>query len=146
MTFAMAQQGKFFQWAGKIHPRFGTPGNALLLHLLLMIVFVLSGSFYTLADMYIFIIWLFNLMLVAGVFVLRKKMPNAERPYRLWGYPFIPLVVLLFNIFYLVITVYNYINNYVSGKTHIINSVFGLVLVSIGIPFYWYFKKSKTPS
>ncbi len=141
MTFAMAQEGKFFAFAGKIHPVFNTPGNAMLLHLGWMIVMVFSGSFYILADMYIFVTWLFNLMLVAGVFILRKKMPNAIRPYKVWGYPFVPIIALLCTSFYLIITLYNDITAYNSGKINLINSVFGIALTAIGIPFYFYFKK-----
>ncbi len=141
MTFAMAQEGKFFAFAGKIHPRFNTPGNAMLLHLGWMVVMVFSGSFYILADMYIFVTWLFNLMLVAGVFILRKKMPNAIRPYKVWGYPFVPIIALLCTSFYLIITLYNDITAYNSGKINLINSVFGIALTAIGIPFYFYFKK-----
>jgi basic amino acid/polyamine antiporter, APA family len=141
MTFAMAQEGKFFAFAGKVHPKYNTPGNAMLLHLGWMIVMVFSGSFYILADMYIFVTWLFNLMLVAGVFILRKKMPNAERPYKVWGYPFVPIVALLCTSLYLGITLYNDISAYSNGKTNLINSVFGIALTAIGIPFYFYFKK-----
>ena len=141
MTFAMAREGKFFAFAGKVHPRFNTPGNAMLLHLVWMIVMVFSGSFYILADMYIFVTWMFNLMLVTGVFILRKKMPDAERPYRVWGYPIIPIIALLCTAFYLGMTLFTDIEAYRSGKTHIINSIFGLALTAIGIPFYVYFRR-----
>jgi APA family basic amino acid/polyamine antiporter len=141
ITFAMAQEKRFFAWTGKIHPRFNTPGNAMLLHLFWMIPLVLSGSFFILADMYIFVVFIFNLMLVAGIYILRKKMPEAHRPYRVWGYPWMPALVIIFNLVYLVITVRTDILNYISGKTHVINSIFGIILCMIGIPFYFYFKK-----
>jgi APA family basic amino acid/polyamine antiporter len=140
MTFAMAQDNRFFKMAGKIHPRFHTPGNALLVHLGLMIVMVLSGSFYILADMYIFIVWTFNLMLMIGLFILRKKMPDKERPYRVWGYPWVPLLVILFNAFYVIITLVDDIQNYIEGKTRLMNSVFGIVVTAAGIPLYYYFR------
>lgn len=143
LTFAMANHRNFFSWAGVIHPVFKTPGNAILLHLIWMIFMVISGSFNILADMYIFIVWVFNLMLIAGLFILRKKMPAAERPYKVWLYPWMPLLVLLFNAFYLVVILYNDISSYVNGKTHIMNSVFGLVLTASGIPLYWYFKRKR---
>ena len=146
ITFAMAQQKNFFAFAGKVHPKFNTPGNALWLHFTLMVAMVLSGSFYILADMYVFIVWVFNLLLIYGVFILRKKMPDVHRPYKVWGYPWMPVLVLLFNAFYLVIMLYNDINNYITGKTHVINSVFGLVLTAIGIPLYWYFKRKNNNS
>ena len=140
MTFAMAQDNRFFKMAGRIHPTFHTPGNALLVHLGLMIVMVLSGSFFILADMYIFIVWAFNLMMMIGLFILRKKMPGKERPYRVWGYPWIPVLVILFNAFYLIITLVDDIQNYIEGKTRLMNSVFGIVVTAAGIPLYYYFR------
>ena len=141
ITFAMAQEKRFFAWTGRIHRRFNTPGNAMLLHLFWMIPLVLSGSFFILADMYIFVVFIFNLMLVTGIYILRRKMPDAPRPYKVWGYPWMPALVIIFNFVYLVITVRTDILNYISGKTHVINSVFGIILCVIGIPFYFYFKK-----
>ena len=141
LTFAMADKRNFFSWVGKIHPKFNTPGKAIMLHLVWMILMVISGSFNILADMYIFIVWVFNIMLMYGLFILRKKMPDAERPYKVWGYPWMPILTILFNAFYLIVILYNDISNYIDGKTHIMNSVFGLVLTATGIPLYWYFKK-----
>lgn len=143
ITYAMAHEKNFFSWAGKIHPKYNTPANAILLHLLWMIPLVFSGSFYILADMYIFMVFVFNIMLVYGLFILRKKMPDEKRPYKVWGYPWMPVLVLLSNAFYLVVILYNDINNYITGKTHIINSVFGLALCALGIPLYYYFKQNK---
>ena len=68
-------------------------------------------------------------------------MPDVERPYKAWGYPIIPLVFLLFTTVYIITTLYNDINSYIQGKTAFINSVFGIVLTAIGIPFYLYFKR-----
>jgi len=141
MTFAMAQNNMFFKMAGKVHPRFQTPGNALLVHLALMVIMVLSGSFFILADMYIFILWVFNLMMMTGLFILRRKMPAKERPYKVWGYPWMPVLVILFNAFYLIITLVDDIQNYIEGKTRLMNSVFGIVVTALGIPLYWYFKR-----
>ena len=141
MSFAMAQDRQFFRMTGKIHPKFQTPGNALLVHLGLMIIMVLSGSFYILADMYIFIVWAFNLMLMIGLFILRKKMPGKERPYRVWGYPWVPILVILFNAFYLIITLVDDIQKYMEGKTRLMNSVFGIVVTAAGIPLYYYFHR-----
>jgi APA family basic amino acid/polyamine antiporter len=141
MTFAMAEQKRFFGWTGIINKKYQTPGNAFLIHFAWMLVLVLSGSFTILADIYIFVVWLFNLMLVAGVIILRKRMPHAERPYKVWGYPYVPVIVIIFNAFYLVITLYNDIRNYNTGKSATINSVIGLALTAIGIPLYFYFRR-----
>jgi APA family basic amino acid/polyamine antiporter len=80
-------------------------------------------------------------MLVAGVIILRRRMPDAERPYKVWGYPWVPIIVIIFNAFYLVMTLYNDIKNYNMGKSNTINSVIGLVLTAIGIPLYFYFRR-----
>jgi len=141
MTFAMAEQGRFFASTGIVNKKYETPGNAFLIHFVWMLILVLSGSFTILADLYIFIVWLFNLMLVAGVIILRKRMPDAERPYKVWGYPWVPIIVIIFNAFYLVMTLYNDIKNYNMGKSNTINSVIGLVLTAIGIPLYFYFRR-----
>jgi APA family basic amino acid/polyamine antiporter len=140
MTFAMAHEGHFFRVAGRIHPAFKTPGNALLIHFIWMSLFVLSGSFFMLADMSVFIVWAINLMILFGIFILRKKMPDTPRPYKMGGYPVVPFLVLLFNLFYLGVTLYNDIHNYVIGKTLLMNSVLGLVITALGIPFYFYFR------
>jgi basic amino acid/polyamine antiporter, APA family len=144
VTFAMARQKLFFSWAGKEHPRFHTPGNALLMHGALAFLFILTGSFDMLADIFTFVAWLVYLLGAVGIFVLRKKMPGLPRPYKVWGYPWIPSLFILFAAFYVVSTIWNDINNYISGQTPVINSLLGLAISALGIPLFWYFKR-KTP-
>jgi len=141
VVFAMSEAKSFFQWAGKVHPRFRTPGNSVLILGAWSCVLVLSGSFDILADMFIFMSWVFYGLVVLGVFILRKKMPKAERPYRAWGYPLVPAIFILFTAFYIGTTLYNDIHNYLTGQATIINSVFGIILTALGIPFYFYFQK-----
>jgi APA family basic amino acid/polyamine antiporter len=93
--------------------------------------------------MFIFVTWVFYICVAIGIFILRKKMPDAERPYKVWGYPIIPVLFILFAAYYIFTTLYNDISNYLDGKVPIINSVFGLVLTAIGIPLYWYFKRKR---
>jgi basic amino acid/polyamine antiporter, APA family len=144
VTFAMAREKLFFSWAGKEHPRFHTPGNALLMHGVLAFLFILTGSFDMLADIFTFVAWLVYLLGAVGIFVLRKKMPNLPRPYKVWGYPWIPSLFILFAAFYVVSTIWNDINNYISGETPVINSLLGLAISALGIPLYWYFKRKTT--
>jgi APA family basic amino acid/polyamine antiporter len=141
IVFAMGENRTFFNWAGKVHPRFRTPGNAVIIMGVWSSIFVLSGSFDILADMFVFMAWVFYGLTAIGFFILRKRMPLADRPYKVKGYPFIPLLFVLFTLFYLGSTLYNDISNYYSGKAPVINSVFGLLLTAAGIPFYWYFKR-----
>ncbi|HEV8284416.1 MAG TPA: amino acid permease [Chitinophagaceae bacterium] len=141
VVFAMSEAKSFFRWAGVIHLRFRTPGNSVLVLGIWSSLFVLSGSFDILADMFIFMSWIFYGLVVLGVFILRKKMPEAERPYRIKGYPVVPAIFILFTCFYLGTTIYNDITNYVSGKSPFINSFFGMLLTATGIPLYFYFRK-----
>jgi APA family basic amino acid/polyamine antiporter len=143
ITFAMGEEGSFFPWTGRVHPRFGTPGNAVIVIGVWSILFVLSGSFDILADMFVFMSWVFYGLTGLGLFILRRKMPGAPRPYKVWGYPWLPLIFVAFTLFYLVTTIYGDIEAYRSGKSPIINSVFGLVLTATGIPFYLYFERKK---
>jgi APA family basic amino acid/polyamine antiporter len=141
VSFAMAQDGKFFAWVGKVQPTFQTPGNALVIQGLWASVLVLSGSFDMLTDMLVFVSWLFYGLSAFGIFVLRKKMPNAERPYRVWGYPFVPGFFVMATLIFLVLTVFNDVTNYLSGSSPLINSLFGLLLTVLGVPLYLYFKR-----
>ncbi|HTH55628.1 MAG TPA: amino acid permease [Cyclobacteriaceae bacterium] len=146
VTFAMAQEKRFFSSIGNVHPVFKTPGNALLLHGVWTSLLVLSGSFDMLTDMLIFVTWCFYALSALGVMVLRKKMPNAPRPYKTWGYPFVPIAFISVSSFFLIVTLYNDISNYLHGTTPLINSLFGLALTAVGIPLYFYFKKKENPS
>lgn len=142
--FAMSNKKVFYNSIGKVHPRFLTPGNALILQAIWTSILILSGTFDILTDMLIFVSWIFYGMGAFGVFVLRKKMPQEIRPYKVWGYPYVPVIFIIFASAFVVFTLYNDIVSYAAGKTQIINSVFGLLLVFIGVPFYVYFKsKSK---
>jgi APA family basic amino acid/polyamine antiporter len=143
ITFAMAQDGYFFNWAGKVHPRFQTPGNALWLHALWSSLLVISGSFDMLTDMFVFVSWIFYAVIAIGLFILRKKMPDANRPYKVWGYPIVPALFIVFTVLYLCLTVYNDVKNYLDGKTPIINSLFGLGLTLAGVPLYFYFRRKR---
>lgn len=145
VSYAMAVEGNFFRSVGKVHPRHHTPFNALVLHGVYTSLLVLSGSFDMLTDMLIFVSWLFYGMSAAGVFILRYRMPNAPRPYKVWGYPYVPAIFVLFTAFFLVSTLITDIQKYVHGESALINSVFGVLLTALGVPLYWYFRKRKHP-
>lgn len=141
VTFEMAREGVFFKPAGKVNTKHQTPANALWLHCLWTCIFVFLGSFDMLTDTFVFVTWIFYGFAAFGIFVLRKKMPDAERPYKAWGYPWLPALFVIFTVFYFVMTLYTDINNYVTGKTGFINSVYGIALTLMGVPFYFYFRK-----
>jgi len=130
VQFAMARDHMFFKSLGKIHPRYGTPHTSLIVQGIWSCVLVMSGSFDTISDYVIFAAWLFYAMGAAGVFILRKKMPDAERPYKVWGYPILPALFVIFSVFFL-------INTVISDTK---NAMMGLILILAGVPFYIYWK------
>lgn len=141
IVYAMAETGAFFPAAGQVHRRYRTPGNAILILGIWSALLVVSGSFDILADMFIFMSWVFYFLAILGVFILRRRMPDAERPYRVWGYPYVPAVFLVFTLIYLGSTLYYDITNYLAGRAPVINSVFGLLLTAAGVPFYFWFRR-----
>ena len=141
ISYAMAEKGNFFRIFGKVHPVFGTPGNAIMIHAVWTSILVLSGSFDMLTDMVIFMSYIFYAMGAIGVFILRKRMPEVVRPYKVLGYPVVPGVFVLVVGFFLIVTLSNDISNYIQGRSPVINSVLGLILTATGIPLYFYFRK-----
>jgi amino acid transporter len=93
--FAMAERGLFFKSIARVSPRFHSPSAAIGLASALGVVYVLRNDFAQLADRFILGIWPFYALAVAGVFVLRRKRPRLERPYRVIGYPIVPALFLL---------------------------------------------------
>ena len=143
ITYAMGQDRVFLPWAGKTHQKYQTPGNALWLHAIWTSVFILTGSFDMLADMFVFITWIAYLFGAVGIFMLRKRMPDLARPYKTWGHPTVTIAFIGFSAFYLVSTVWNDVTNYLNHRQPVINSVLGLVITGIGIPLYYYYKRKK---
>ncbi|PKL82753.1 MAG: amino acid permease [Ignavibacteriae bacterium HGW-Ignavibacteriae-3] len=130
VPFAMARANLFFKDLGKVHPRHGTPHVALIVQGMWSCVLVLSGSFDTITDYVIFAAWLFYMLGAFGIFVLRKKMPDAERPYKVWGYPYTPAIFVVFSFLFLV-------NSIISDTS---NAMMGLILIAAGLPMYLFWK------
>lgn len=141
VLFAMSEEKSFFPFAGKVNTKYRTPANALWLQGGWSSLLVLLGSFDMLMDMFVFMTWIFYGFAAYGIFILRKKMPLAERPYKLKGYPYLPLIFIFFTLIYVLVTLFNDTRNYFDGKSSIIHSVFGLLLTAAGIPLYRVFKK-----
>jgi APA family basic amino acid/polyamine antiporter len=93
--YAMSRERLFFSGIGKLN-KSNVPGNSLFLQGIWASVLVLSGTFDQLTDMIIFAVFIFYGATSLGVFVLRRKMPDAHRPYKVWGYPVIPAIFILF--------------------------------------------------
>ena len=140
ITYAMGKDKVFLPWAGKEHKKFQTPGNALWLHGGWIAVLIVSGSFDMLADMMVFISWIAYGLGAVGIFMLRKKMPDAERPYKIWLHPFVTLLFITFTALFLVITVYNDVTNYIHHRQPVVNSLLGILITALGIPLYFYYR------
>ncbi len=125
--FAQARDGLFFRKFAEVHPRYQTPGFAILAQGFWAAVLVLSGSYETLLDYAMFAIWLSYGLMVAGVIVLRYKQPSLARPYRMWGYPVTPALFVATACWFLVNML----------KTRPLPSVAGLLLIATGIPVYF---------
>jgi APA family basic amino acid/polyamine antiporter len=141
--FAMAREKLFFRKLGHVHPRYRTPGNSLIVQGIWASVLVLSGTFDQLTDMLIFVSWIFYALGALSVFTLRRRMPDFPRPYKVWGYPYTPIIFIFFASVYIVFTLYTDIINYTTHKVPLINSLMGLLWVAIGVPgyIYWSLKK-----
>lgn len=124
--YAMAREGLFFQGAGKIN-KANVPSTSLLWQGIWASVLVLSGTFDQLTDMIIFAVFIFYGATALGVFVLRRKMPDANRPYKVWGYPYVPAIFIIFCIGLFINTI----------ATRPREAAIGVVLILLGIPVYW---------
>ena len=129
---SMAKDGLFFKKAAKLN-QYNVPSNALALQGIWASVLCLSGSYGDLLDYCTFSSLIFYIITIAGLFVLRKTMPDAERPYKAFGYPVIPaLYIILTSLICIDLLVY---------KTF--NCGMGLLIIALGVPVYFMFKRTK---
>ena len=142
-TYTLGKENIFFKWAGKEHKTFNTPGNALILNCVWSSVLVISGSFDMLTGMLVFVNCFFYGMSAIGLFILRKKMKEVVRVYKVWGYPIVPIIFILFIFIFLIVSLYDDINNYINYKSDIIKSIFGIAITLVGFPIYYISKKLK---
>ena len=128
--YAMAKDGLFFKSAAKIHPRYLTPHIAIIMLAVWGSILSTSGTFEQLFTYVIFGYWIFMGLTVAGVIILRKKMPDLPRPYKTWGYPVTPILFIVSAIF---LTLNSLVRTFW-------NSFAGLGVIAIGIPVYFFWK------
>jgi len=131
IPFAQAQDGLFFARFGKVHPRFLTPSSAIVWSGVWTAVLVVSGSYENLFTYSILAAWIFYTMSVAAVWVLRRKMPGAERPYRMWGYPWTLWAFVAVSVWFMV-------NAFVTQAGP---SLMAFVIVATGVAAYWGWRK-----
>jgi APA family basic amino acid/polyamine antiporter len=125
--YAMARDGLFFRGAGKLHPTYKTPAASLMVQMVWISILCVSGSYGQLLDYVVFAVLVFYILTIAGLFILRRTRPNAERPYRAIGYPLLPAVYIVMAVF-IDIVLLRYKPQYTWP---------GLIIVLLGIPVYY---------
>ena len=131
ISYAMAKDGLFFKPLASLSERSRVPVNALILQCVWSCVLALSGSFDTLTDYVIFAAWIFYALNTASVFIFRRKMPHAERPYRTLGYPVLPVIFLL-------AAGWLIYNTLVATPRQ---ALIGLGIIALGLPIYFYWAR-----
>jgi APA family basic amino acid/polyamine antiporter len=122
----MAQDGLFFRNAGKLNAA-SVPGYALWIQCIVASAWCLSGKYGDLLDMISFVVVMFYMLTIAGIFVLRKKRPDADRPYKVFGYPVLPALYILLGLAFCILLI-------------IYKPAFvwpGLIIVAAGVPIYY---------
>ncbi len=131
--YAMARDGLFFKKVGLVHPLFKTPSFSILLQATWASLLALTGTFEQLFTFAMFAGILFWVLAAAAIFTLRKKRPDLPRPYKVWGYPLVPLI-------FIVALSAILLNTLVRRP---VESAAGLGLVAVGIPVYYAWKKKR---
>jgi basic amino acid/polyamine antiporter, APA family len=135
VPFAMARDGYFFKAMAEVHPRFRTPSVAIVVQCgLAIVLLLLGGSFRQFFSLAIFAEWLFYMIAGSTVFVFRRREPEADRPYRVWGYPLVPAVFLMVAA---ALLYYTFANN-------LRNSAAGTAAILAGIPVFYFFARRRT--
>jgi APA family basic amino acid/polyamine antiporter len=133
--YAMARDGLFFRKAGEIN-KHGVPGFAIAVQGIWAILLCLSGTYGNLLDYVIFSVLIFFTLTILAIFILRVKRPDIPRPYKAFGYPVIPAIYIMATISIMVILL-------IFKPKY---TVAGLVLVLLGIPVYYLWKKNSAKS
>ena len=136
IPFAQARDGIFFQRFGTVHPRFHTPAFAIVAQAVWAGVLILSGSYETLFSYAMLSAWIFYTLSVIAVWVLRRKLPNAVRPYRMWGYPVTLWLFVLVSIWFMADALIQ------QPRT----SGVAVLMAAAGIPFYFLWRKKPQPA
>ncbi|HWG59165.1 MAG TPA: amino acid permease [Candidatus Acidoferrales bacterium] len=133
VDYAMARDGIFFRVARGIHPKYRTPGNALIFQCCLGSVMALTGTFEDLTSLFIFATWIFYGLAVVALMRMRRTQPDLPRPYRTWGYPVVPGLFVLGAI---ALTVSLWL-------ARPVRSSIGLALILLGLIFYRFWSRRR---
>lgn len=129
--YAMAKDKLFFRRVARVHPRFRTPGFAILIQTIWAVLLTMVGTFEQIFTFAMFVSIIFWIAATASVFTLRKKYPQMTRPYKTWGYPFVPALFILASAGIL-------LNTLIEKPTE---ALAGLLFIGLGIPVYFYWRR-----
>jgi APA family basic amino acid/polyamine antiporter len=129
--FPMARDGSFFPSLARIHPRYLTPAACLVAQGIWSTVLTFSGSYEQLYTYVVFAVVIFHAATGAAVFVLRRKRPHADRPYRTWGYPLVPAIFVLSSALLVVNTL----------RERPFESLIGTIIIAAGVPGYLFWRR-----
>ena len=129
--YAMAKDGLFFRWCAAVHPRYHTPHLALLLQGAWAILLVAMGTYEELFTYVVFAAWVFYALAGFAVIILRRKRPELPRPYRVFGYPWVPIAFVLASTWFLV--------NTLIEKP--IEAGLGVLMVALGVPVFFFWRR-----
>jgi APA family basic amino acid/polyamine antiporter len=134
IPYAMARDGVFFRFAERLHPSFHTPSGSLLFLGSVAALLTLTGTFEDLYSLFVFALWIFFALIPIALIRLRRIDPELVRPYRVWGYPWTPIVFLLAAI---ALTANLW-------TVRPIRSSLGLVVILAGIPFFYHWQRKQS--
>ena len=134
--YAMAKDRLFFRSVAKLHSRYKTPWVSLMVQMVWTCFLCISGSYGQLLDYIIFAVLVFYILTMVGLFVLRRTRPDAERPYRAFGYPVLPAIYIVMALFIDVVLLL-YKPQYTWP---------GLIIVLLGIPVFFLWSKAEGKS
>jgi len=129
--YAMAKDKLFFKQVAKVHPRYKTPGVSILIQAVWACLLTLSGTYEQLFTYVTFATIVFYIFAVTSVFTLRKKHPDLPRPYKTWGYPWLPILFIIVMAVLLINTLFS----------KPVESFAGIAIIGLGLPAYFYWKK-----
>jgi basic amino acid/polyamine antiporter, APA family len=132
VPFAMARDGVFFARFGRLSEGARVPVWSIVIQAAVASVLAISGSFDQLTDYVLFASWIFYGLTTSAVFVLRRRLPDLPRPYRTFGYPLVPLAFVLVAVWLVINTL----------QTSPVESAVGLILLTLGLPFYFYYRRT----
>jgi APA family basic amino acid/polyamine antiporter len=140
--YAMARDGMFFPAAARVHPEYRTPATAIVAQAIWTTLLIVTGSGSALTTYTGFSILLFNGVAVAALFVLRRREPNAPRPYSTWGYPFLPALFVAVCAIIVANALYTDLVAPLTSGRSMGPSAAGLLIIALGLPLYWWFNRT----